>query len=314
MQVPLWKQAFTHFLWRRGTLRRAHILAVLLFCVCAIHSPPARSEENLILEAARQAEKQLDARVGVAIYDTGSGASWQYRANERFPMTSTFKVLACGALLARADNGLEDLNRSVQIRPTDFVAYSPVTEGWSDQHVPLYKLCEATLLTSDNTAANKVLEALGGPHEVTAFLRSIGDEVTRLDRWETQLNEATPGDARDTTTPAAIATSLRKLVLGDVLSLSAKTTLTQWLVDNKVGGPLLRAGIPADWQIADRTGAGGHGSRGIVAVVWPPDHAPMTVAVYITQTRAAMEQRNEAIASIGSALAETLRLKRETSR
>src|SRR5690606_1807749 len=148
-------------------------------------------------------------------------------------------------------------------------------------------------------AANKVLEVIGGPESVTAFMRSIGDNTTRLDRWETDLNTATPGDPRDTTTPSAIALSLRELIFGEALSQSSREQLIKWLLGNEVGGPLLRAGIPQDWGIGDRTGAGGYGSRGVVAVMWPPERDPLVVAIYITQTEASMELRNEAIAAIG---------------
>src|SRR5690554_1057618 len=183
-----------------GIIRRqnetlvAHMLAALIFGFCVTQSQLAVAAENPILEAARHTEAQLDARVGLAIYDTESGASWLYNADERFPMASTFKVLACGALLARSDAGDEDRNRLVPIAHADLVAYSPETEAWVGQEITLEALCSATMRTSDNTAANKVLEALGGPEAVTTFLRSIGDEVTRLDRREPDLNEAAPGD------------------------------------------------------------------------------------------------------------------------
>src|SRR5690554_5590153 len=225
----------------RYWLLRVYRLTTLLFVLCTAPFQLANAAENLIRDAARQAEARLDARVGLAIYDTGSAASWQYNADERFPMTSTFKVLACGALLARGDAGYLERNQRVSISQSDLVTYSPVTEEWVGQAVSLDQLCEATMRTSDNTAANKVLEALGGPEAVTTFLRSLGDEVTRLDRWETALNEATPGDPRDTTTPAAMMDSLQKLLLGDALSPSAQATLTQWLLGNEVGEPLLRA-------------------------------------------------------------------------
>lgn len=282
------------------------MLAVVLSVFCAPQAQSAKSPENLISEAARQVEEQLDARVGLVLYDSESTVSWSYNADARFPMASTFKVLACGALLARSESGFEDVDRRVRINQSDLVDYSPVTEAWLGEEIPLRRLCEATMRTSDNTAANKVLEALGGPDAVTAYLRSIGDAVTRLDRWEPELNEAMPGDARDTTTPAAIARSLQKMLLGDALSPSAQATLTEWLVANEVGGPLLRAGIPQNWRIGDRTGAGGHGSRGVVAIMMPPQRAPLIAVIYITQTEASMEQRNEAIARIGRAMAKTV--------
>lgn len=127
-----------------------------------------------------------------------------------------------------------------------------------------------------------------------------------MDRRETELNEGALGDQRDTTTPAAMAVTLQKLVLGSALSAGSRAQLTQWLIDNEVGGPLLRAGIPNDWRVGDRTGAGGNGTRGVVAVLWPPHRSPLIAVIYITQTKASISERNTAIAGIGKALAETI--------
>lgn len=289
--------------WRSAASR---MVVALCSALCLAHAPLAAAAGNPIVEAARQAETRLDARVGLAAHDTGSGTSWLYNAEQRFPMASTFKVLACAALLARHDAGEEDRHRLVPIHLADLVTYSPVTERWVDRDATLDALCAATMRTSDNTAANKVLEALGGPQAVTAFMRSMGDEVTRLDRWEPDLNEATPGDLRDTTSPGAMAQTLQKVLLGDVLSPSSRQTLTGWLVHNEVGDPLLRASLPNDWRIGDRTGAAEHGTRGIVAIIWPPERVPVVAAIYITQTEASMEERNAAIAAIGRALVEVV--------
>lgn len=259
-----------------------------------------------IEDTARQIEDRLDARVGLAIHDTDSGKSWLHNGDARFPMASTFKALACGALLARVDAGEESLEQTVPIEKGDLVPYAPVTEGWVGQTVSLGALCAATLRTSDNAAANKVLQRLGGPAGVTAFMRAIGDETTRLDRWETDLNEGAPGDERDTTTPKAIAAALQRLILGNTLSETSRAQLTAWLEADEVGGPLLRAGIPRDWRIIDRTGAGGHGVRGVIAVMWPPKRAPIVAAIYITDTEASMDERNAAIAQLGEALAATV--------
>lgn len=305
MTTRFWTRKPTSTTSRSMEVRVGHRLAVLFFVLCTSQAPLAEAVENLITDAARAAEMGLDARVGVAIYDTGNGTHWLYNADERFPMVSTFKVLACGAFLARSDAGY-DRTQLVSIGSADLVDYSPVTKEWVGQEVSLDALCATTLRTSDNTAANKVLTALGGPSAVTTFLRTIGDDTTRLDRWETALNEATPGDLRDTTTPAVMASTLQKLLLRDALSPSARKTLTEWLIANEVGGPLLRAGLPDDWRVGDRTGAGGYGSRGIVAIVWPPERAPLIAAIYITQTEASMEQRNAAIAAIGKALSDTV--------
>ena len=261
------------------------------------------ASEDRIVNAARKIEARLNARVGLAIYDTGSDHKWLYNADQRFPMASTFKVMACAALLARTDAGADSLDRQIEISADDLVAWSPETEAWAGETASLHQLCKAAMGMSDNTAANMVLEAIGGPAGFTAFMHSLGDQTTRLDRWETELNEAIPDDPRDTTSPAAMASSLQKLLLGDRLSDSARQQLTDWLVGNEVGGPLLRAGIPDHWRIGDRTGAGGYGTRGVVAIMWPRQHAPLIAAIYITETEASMDDRNSAIAELGRVLA-----------
>jgi beta-lactamase class A len=200
----------------------------------------AHASDSQIIKAAQQAESDLKARVGVAVLDTSDGTLSRHRADERFPMASTFKVLACAALLARADAGKEKLNRQVEIKQSDLVSHVPVTKDRVGAAMSLGDLCAATMRTSDNTAANKVLEALGGPQSVTAFARGLNDRVSRLDRTETALNEGAPGDPRDTTSPAAMVTTLRQLVLGNALSPGSRSQLTRWLVGNEVGGPLLR--------------------------------------------------------------------------
>lgn len=278
------------------------VLAAAPVAVSVAGSQSAHADDGALAAAAQRIEAELGARVGLSVYDTGSGTTWRHRADERFAMASTFKVLACGALLAGADAGSLDPEQRVEIGEGDILSYAPVTEQRVGETMSLGALCEATMRTSDNTAANLVLDALGGPAALTGFVRALGDEATRLDRREPELNQATPGDPRDTTTPAAMTNTLRTLVLGDALTPGSRERLRQWLVGNEVGGPLLRAGIPADWRIGDRTGAGGHGTRGIVAVLWPPQRAPLVAAIYITETDAAMDRRNAAIAALGAVL------------
>jgi beta-lactamase class A/beta-lactamase class A CARB-5 len=279
---------------------------VLLVAALTVALPIFRASaaDDPIAVAVEAAENSLNARIGVAIHDTGSGRWWLHRANERFPMASTSKTLVCAALL---DAGAQAVERQIEISEEDILEYAPVTKAMVGHQASGSDLCAATLRTSDNTAVNKVLEVLGGPHTITSFLRKIGDEATRLDRNEPGLNEATPGDLRDTTTPRAMSTTLQKLVLGDVLDPAARSVLAEWLRGNEVGGPLLRAGLPKDWVVADRTGAGGQGTRGVTAVLWPPGRAPVVAAIYITGTDASMVARNAAIASIGTALASVLR-------
>ncbi|WP_406857698.1 class A beta-lactamase [Alsobacter sp. KACC 23698] len=244
----------------------------------------------------------MKARVGVMVSEVGTDRRWAYRQDERFPMASTFKAFACAALLARVDAGERRLDDRVAVRSSDLVSYAPVTEKHVGGTMSLAEICAAATGVSDNTAANLILDAIGGPAGLTAFMRKIGDADTRLDRRETELNEGTPGDLRDTTTPAAAAESFRKLVLGDVLSAGSRRQLQEWLVANQVAGPLLRASLPQGWRIADRSGAGGHGTRNVLAVLWPPRGLPIVSAIYLSETDASMDARNAAIAEIGRAM------------
>lgn len=281
------------------------LLLSLLACTSPIMNSPIKSTG--LVDLAVETEKRLDARIGLAVYDYHSGKRWEYNANDRFPLTSTFKALACAAVLERVDAGDEDLQRVVIVRESDLVPYAPVTEKrLGGQGMTLYELCGAAMSMSDNTAANLVLRSLGGPQGVTGFARRIGDSVTRLDRWEIELNQASPGDLQDTTTPNAMAQNLRRLVFGDVLSTDSRQQLVDWLVGNKVAGSLIRAGIPGDWRIGDRTGAGGYGSRSIIAVIWPPERKPVVAAIYMTETKASFDERNAAIAGMAKALKEEL--------
>lgn len=247
-------------------------------------------------------EKRIGGNIGVAVYDTGAKSLWQHDGDSRFPLMSTFKTLACAKLLADAEQGHSSLNSTVVIKQQDLVTYSPVTKQQVNQSFSLQQACRTTLATSDNTAANIVLNGIGGPIAFTDFMRSIGDDATRLDRLEPFLNEAAKGDPRDTTTPTAMVKSLDALLYGDFLSESSKQQLTQWMKDNRVSDSLLRAVLPEGWQIADKSGAGGNGSRGIVGSVWKQNRAPILVSIYITQSQVPFKQRNQAIAEIGDAI------------
>jgi beta-lactamase class A/beta-lactamase class A CARB-5 len=269
----------------------------LVFALCSVAGGVANADDRLAA-TAQAMEVQLGAEIGLAVYRSGDGTWSLYKANQRFPMASTFKVLACAALLA------SDVPDAATLRVEALQDHSPVTKGLINQAVSPYQMCEATMRTSDNTAANLVLEAIGGPQAVTQFVRGLGDTVTLLDRQEPELNQGIPGDPRDTTTPRAMAETLHRLVLGDGLAAPDQGVLAEWLKANDVGGPLLRAGIPQDWTIGDRTGAGGHGTRGVVAVMWPPGRSPIVAAIYMTGTEASMDKRNAAIAALGRVIAE----------
>jgi beta-lactamase class A len=168
------------------------------------------------------------------------------------------------------------------------------------------ELCEAAMTLSDNTAGNLLLASIGGPQGLTAFVRSLGDDVTRLDRIETELNEAAPDDPRDTTSPDAMASDLRALALGNVLSTKSRAQLIGWLAANMTGGKRLRAGLPAGWRVGDKTGTGEQGTANDVAVIWPPDRAPFVITAYLTGAAAPAERQDAVMAAVGRAVTTAL--------
>ena len=276
-------------------------IALTCVVVSFFSTPVCALETGKLIDVVRAEENTLQARVGMTVFDANTSTTWNYRGDERFPLNSTHKTFSCAALLAKVDGKSLSLNQSVSINREMLVTYSPITEkSLAPETIKLGKVCQAAVSYSDNTAANVVFDAIGGSTGFNAYMRSIGDEETRLDRKEPELNEGSPGDLRDTTTPNAIVSSLRKILLGDVLSASSRSELTQWMLDDQVAGALLRSSLPSDWKIADKTGAGGYGSRSIVAVIWPPSKKPVVVGIYITQTQASLQASNQAIARIGA--------------
>ena len=245
-------------------------------------------------------EQRHGGRLGVAILDTAKSKPIAYRGHERFPLCSTFKALAGACVLARVDRKEESLSRRILYSKDDLVTYSPVTEKYAGgEGMTIGDICGAAITLSDNSAGNLLLDSFGGPAGLTAYMRSLGDAVTRLDRRETELNEAIPGDPRDTTSPLAMAETLRKIILADALSTSSREQLIAWLVDCKTGDKRLRAGVPAGWRVGDKTGTGGHNATNDVAVIWPPGRAPIIVTAYYVDANASADERNAVIAEIG---------------
>lgn len=223
-------------------------------------------------------------------------------------MCSTSKVASTALVLQRADKGIERLDRKIIFSRKDVVSYSPITEKHvGPEGMTVAEVCQAAMTWSDNTAANLLLSSFGGPKALTAFLRSIGDPVTRLDRTEPALNEARPGDPWDTTTPAAMLDDLHSFVFGNVLSATSRSMLSNWLVENKTGATSLRAGMPGDWKVGDKTGSGGYGSTNDIAVIWAPRRAPVLVTAYLSECPLPSEERYAILADIGRAVASTIK-------
>ncbi len=263
----------------------------------------ASVDRRAFIAEMQRIERDVKGRLGVVVRDTGSGIQIGHRSLERFPMCSTFKLLAAALVLRRVDEGKEKLDRRITVRQSDIITYSPVTEKRIGRDMTIAELCEAVMTLNDNAAGNLLLASFGGPPAITAFARTLGDGVTRLDRNEPALNEAIPNDPRDTTTPTAMARNIRRLVLGSALKPDSKDQLTRWLLANKTGDTRLRAQLPAGWRVGDKTGSGERGSTNDVGVLWSPQDAPIIVTAYLTETSASPEARNVAIAAVGQAVA-----------
>lgn len=270
---------------------------ILFLALCQ----PAQAINTEGLQAfLKQEEMRLPGKIGMSIVNAEGQPVFGYRQNERFPLTSTFKVLACAALLDRLHKTSGSLNEAVIIQPAELLSYSPITKNYvAPATITLQTLCAAAVSYSDNTAGNRILTYLGGPAAVTRFMRESGDTITRLDRTEPTLNEATPGDERDTSTPERMAAGLHRLLATPRLAAPHREMLEKWMRDDKVADNLLRAALPKGWAIADKTGAGGHGSRAIIAAVYPKGAQPVYMTIYITQTDAEMKMSDGVIKRIG---------------
>ncbi|MBI1209982.1 MAG: class A beta-lactamase [Alphaproteobacteria bacterium] len=294
--------------WR---IQRRQVLigaAAVSLCGGAVHRAVAgAAKSDTLSEKISDIERRNGGRLGVSILDLQTQARFGHRENERFAMCSTFKFLAASCVLSRVDRGLEHLDRRIKYEAKDLVSYSPATKDHVADGLTMAEVCEAAVTLSDNTAGNLMLASFGGPSGWTAFVRSLGDDVSRLDRIEPYLNDWTPGDERDTTTPAAMADNLRKVVLGDVLSKASRDRITAWLVACKTGQQRLRAGFPSKWKVGDKTGSSRSGIANDIAVAWPPDRAPLIVACYFSGATIADGQRNAAIAEVGAAAATLVR-------
>ena len=292
--------------FRRGERRPFRISLVVAALICtapfAIGSTPAA---NYAADRIAEINARVGGRIGVAALDTGTGQHIEYKANERFPMCSTFKVLAAAAVLKLVDEGKEHLDRMVPYGKEDILEYAPVTkEHLKEGGMTLANLCAAAIEKSDNTAGNLLLRTIGGPSGLTSFLRALGDETTRLDRMEPDLNSAIPGDERDTTTPGAMRDDLVRLLTGDVLSAASRRQLETWLAGSKTGAQMIRAGVPTTWRVGDKTGRGDNGATNDVAVLRPPNRPPIFLAIYSVGSAAAANQRTATVAEVARVVAE----------
>jgi beta-lactamase class A len=260
-------------------------------------------------------ENRIGGHIGIAAFDSNTGRRIDYRADDRFPMCSTFKLLAAAAVLKRVDQGKEKLDRFVTYTKADLLEYAPVTRRHvGEGGMTLGTLCEAAIEQSDNTAGNLLLRVIGGPGGLTNFARSIGDKVTRLDRTEPALNNFSPGDQRDTTSPRAMQQDLVKLLTTDVLSVRSRSQLEAWLVGNQTGSAMIRAAVPAGFKVGDKTGRSGDGTMNDVAIIRPPSRRPIFIAVYSRGTIASVDKRASVVADAARTVFHCLDLAAHTQR
>ena len=269
--------------------------------------PPAPTTTPASVEPQFAAlEKAFGGRLGVCALDTGNGATVGYRGGERFLMCSTHKVLVVAAVLRLRTTQPGLLERVIHYDRSQLQKYAPVTSQHVADGMSVSDLCHASITQSDNTAANLLTGLAGGPAAATAFVRTLGDPLTRLDRLEPDLNVTTPGDERDTTTPDRIAADLAALAVGGALDPAGRDLLDGWLAASVTGAKLVRAGVPDGWQVGDKSGTGSQGETNDVAVVRPPGRAPLVFAVYTAPTDPASKAGPATIAQAAAIAAKVL--------
>ncbi|QIB43442.1 class A beta-lactamase [Streptomyces aureoverticillatus] len=308
---------------RRGLLGAAVLLPLT---ACGEDDPPARSAPRRSSPAATPSspagsgaerrhrqlaalERKFDARLGVYALDTGTGAVIAHRADERFAFCSAFKALAAAAVLD--GNPLSHLDDRVRYGKADLMKHAPITSRHVETGMTIRQLCDAAVRFSDGTAGNLLLRDIGGPDRLTAYARGLGDKVTRMDRFEPAITEATPGDPRDTSSPRAFGSTYREIVLGDALPKSKRAFLRDLLERNATGAGAkrIRAGLPRGWTVADKTGTGNHGTLNDIAVVWPPKSAPLLIAIMSSKAEQDAPYDEALLAEAAAYVAATLRRK-----
>jgi len=265
-----------------------------------VASSPQAATSRDVADTLARVEAEIGGRVGVAAWDTGSGVWAKWRAEERFAMCSTFKLLLAATVLDLIDRGTLTADRRVPFTRVDLLPHSPTTSAHVEEGaMSLSDLCAAAIEESDNGAANLLLRLIGGPAALTRRLRRLGDPTTRLDRIELALNTNLPGDVRDTSTPAAYVRTMRRVLLGDGLSAGSRRRLETWMVDCRTGLDRLRAGLPPGWRAGDKTGTGDNGAVNDVAIIRPPGRPPILVAVFLSGSRRSVAELSAAHVRIG---------------
>lgn len=280
--------------------RRLFTTSTCLTFITACATTPQDARMASLHAHCQNLEAQAQGRLGVCIVDTASGQEWGWREDERFMMLSSFKLLVSALVLHRVDQGLDTLQRRIAYPKSALLPWSPVTEKHADgAGMTLGELCAATITTSDNAAANLILQSYGGPAALTAYLRQLGDTVTRLDRNEPTLNRPSENGLLDTTSPRAMTASMQTLLIGNALSPASRQQLRAWLLANTTGGKRLKAGVPSDWLVGDKTGTNATDANDI-GILIPPQRAPLLVSAYLADSRAPAAVKDACLAQVAA--------------
>jgi beta-lactamase class A len=283
-------------------LNRRQIVSLCIAAAVAPAAEAARADRQL-----KALHKRIGGRLGVHILDSQSGRRIAYDDASRYAMASTFKLPLAAALLWQVDRGAFPIDRAMPISREDVVSHSPEVDARlnkGEQSMTVRELCGAVIMLSDNAAANILLRGIGGPAALTQFLRQIGDEKTRCDRMEIDLNSNLPNDERDTTTPRAMADTMLRLFTQDVLTVASRALLIDWMTASRTGLDRVRAGLPKSWVVADKTGTGENAAVNDLAIVWPPQRRPIFVAAYMSASALPRAELTAAHAEIGKLVAE----------
>jgi beta-lactamase class A len=283
------------------TIDRRTVLAAIPTLIAGV----ARGEDAT--GAFEERERAIGGRIGVFARNVSTGATIAWREDERFAMCSTFKASLAACVLARVDRGEDALDRVVTYGEADITEYAPVAKAnLAKGQMTIGEMCQGAVALSDNTCANLLLARIGGPAALTAFWRTTGDAITRLDHNEPVLNRTRPPDQQDTTTPAAMAGNLRRFILGDVLSSGSRDLLSGWMRDCKTGLDMLRAGLPTGWTVGDKTGNNGKDALGDIAVARPQSARPIVICAYTQGGSAEAARLRTLFADIGRLVGQRL--------
>ncbi|EGQ8442543.1 class A beta-lactamase [Vibrio cholerae] len=281
-------------------MTQSHSL-ILFLSMLFLQVPITKANDNLT-QAVTKIESDWQGRIGVFAYEVNGDFRFGYREAERFPFCSSFKAFVAAAILTQSQNELIDLNNIVDFKNRELEFWSPITEKYRYDGMTIGQLAKASLQYSDNGATNILLERyIGGPEQMTYFMRNLGDSVFRLDRWELDLNTAIPGDNRDTSTPYAMASTLGKLAFSDTLDLAHRKIFHNWLMGNTTGDKRIRASVPNTWIVGDKTGTcGSYAAANDIAVIWREQLSPLVIAIYTHKLHATDKHSDQVIASVTS--------------